>query len=511
MMIKKSIVVLILFLLICIHVTKVTGDVQEDKIIYDRSNHFFAKTNQILNRNLNHENWIEQDKFLSPSGVSNNFGKSVSIFGKYAIVGVYRENNNTGSAYVYKRNGTNWIKQQQLTASDGKIGDCFGYSVSIDGNLAIVGAYGDENGTGSVYVFNNSGTTWVEEEKLMAPDGSVNDWFGYSVSIDGNYVIVGAYGDDDFTGSAYLFENCCAWKIREKMNTSNGLPYFGWSVSVSGDYAIIGAPGAPASNSTGSTYIFQRGDGIRWYEKANWSGENSGQYLGISVSIDGNYAIAGAYGDNEGTGIVYTFQRTGEDWLKGEKLTASDGNKQDYFGVSVTIDGNYTIIGAFDDENSMGSAYVFKCNDTIWTEEQKLIASDGESNDYFGYSLSINGGYIIIGAYGDDNFKGSAYIFMKKGVPNLSFEITGGIGVSAKVTNYGDNDTTNTSVKIHVWGGIFGLVNKSVSEMIDISAGETKSVSTGVFLGLDIINVWVKVNEKHKTTEGLQIFIFTFV
>lgn len=510
-MMKKTIVILVFIFLMSIYIFPGSGILKDNKNIYDRSNQYYSNTKYIISGNLNQTNWTEQCKLLPPSGTDNYFGRSVSIFGKYTIVGVYNENNYTGSAYIFKRNGTSWTEQQKLTASDGEAGDCFGYSVSIYGNFVVIGAYGDENSTGSVYIFNHSGTTWIEEEKLTAPDGSINDRFGSSVSIDGNYVIVGAYGDDDNIGAAYLFENCCAWKIREKMNTSSGLPYFGWSVSVSGDYAIIGAPGTPTSNSSGSAYFFQRGDGTRWYEQAYWTGENIGEYLGISVSIDGSYAIAGAYGDNEGTGLVYTFQLNDENWSKGEKLTASDGEKKDYFGASVSIDGEYTIIGAYGDKNSEGSAYVFKCNDTIWTEEQKLIASDGQSNDFFSYSLSINGGYIVIGAYGDDNFKGSAYIFMKKGVPNLSFEITGGLGVSAVVTNNGDNDSQDISVKIHVWGGIFGMINKSVNEMIDISAGESKSVSTGIFLGLDVINIRVKVNNIHKTDEGLQIFIFTFV
>lgn len=508
---KKKILGLFVFIiLVTLPVFSIVGLFDDNKTNIDLKSKIHTFNDKNIRKRLTLENWTEQDKLLPPSGAGDYFGRSVSISGKYAIIGVYSDNNYTGSVYIFKREDTSWIEQQKLTASDGEASDNFGYSVSIDGNFAIIGAYGDENGTGSVYVFNHSGTTWIEEEKLIAPDGEAGDWFGSSVSIDGNYVIVGAYGDDDFAGAAYMFENCCAWKIREKMNTSSGLPYFGWSVSVSGDYAIIGTPGAPASDSSGSTYIFQR-DGSRWYEQAHWAGENIGEYLGISVSIDGSYALAGAYGHNDGTGLVYTFKRNGENWSKDEKLIALDGNKQDYFGASVSIDGKYTIIGAYGDENSKGSAYVYQFDDNYWTEEQKLIASDGEAGDLFGGSLSIDGGYIIIGAYGDANFKGSAYIFMKKGVPNLSFEITGGLGVRAVVTNNGDNDTENISVKIHVWGGILGLINKTVHEMIDISAGETKSVSTGIFLGLDIIHIKVSVNDKDKTTEGLQIFIFTFV
>ena len=118
----------------------------------------------------------------------------------------------SGSAYIFKRDGTSWSQQQKLTASDGAAGDDFGRSVSISGDYAIIGAYGDDDkgtNSGSAYIFKWNGTGWVQQQKLTASDGAANDWFGHSVSISGDYAIIGADDDDDkgsSSGSAYIFK-----------------------------------------------------------------------------------------------------------------------------------------------------------------------------------------------------------------------------------------------------------------------------------------------------------------
>ncbi|MDH3268698.1 MAG: T9SS type A sorting domain-containing protein, partial [Ignavibacteria bacterium] len=282
---------------------------------------------------------------------------------------------NSGSAYIFRRDGTNWIEEQKLTASDGAEDDDFGGSVSISGDYAIVGAEWDDGGQGSAYIFRRNGTSWIEEQKLTA---------------------------NDF--------------------------YFGGSVSISGDYAIIGAQ----PSSVGSAYIFRR-DGTNWIEEQRITASDgaTGDWFGSSVSISGNYAIVGAYG-NDDAGSAYIYKRDGVNWIEEQKLTASDGEPNDYFGNSVSISEDYAIVGAVYDGNShQGSAYIFRRDGASWIEEQKLTASDGEPNDEFGGSVSISGNYSIAGAEWDDDngeWSGSAYIYSgfvvgveeeKSGVPNF--------------------------------------------------------------------------------------------
>ena len=269
---------------------------------------------------------------------------------------------------MFKRSGTNWVQEDKLTASDGATGDYFGVSVSIDADYAIVGAYKDDSDRGSAYVFKRSGTSWVQENKLTASDGATGDRFGVSVSIDADYAIVGASSDDSAKGSAYVFKRSGTnWVQEDKLTASDGA---------------------------------------------------TGDYFGVSVSIDADYAIVGAYCDDSAKGSAYVFKRGEASWVLENKLTASDGATFDYFGQSVSIDGNYAIVGAKGDNSDRGSAYVFKRSGTNWVQEDKLTASDGATDDGFGQSVSIDGYTTLVGAYGDDSFKGSAYVF-KKPTPDL--------------------------------------------------------------------------------------------
>ena len=259
--------------------------------------------------------WSQQQK-LTASDADNydSFGMSVSISGDYAVVGAYADDDaggSSGSAYIFVRNGTTWTEQEKLTASDAASRDKFGNSVSISGDYAVVGAYTDDDGgssnSGSAYIFVRNGTTWSQQQKLTASDAAAGDQFGNSVSISGDYAVVGAYADDDAggqSGSAYIFvRNGTAWTEQQKLTASDAASsdQFGRSVSISGDYAVVGAhQNAGAGSRSGSAYIFVR-NGTTWteQEKLTASDAASGDYFGSSVSISGDYAVVGAYADND--------------------------------------------------------------------------------------------------------------------------------------------------------------------------------------------------------------------
>jgi hypothetical protein len=386
----------------------------------------------------------EQDKLSASDGYAGDyFGDSVSISGDYAIVGALYEDEkgtNSGSAYIFRLNGSNcchWDQIAKLTASDGAADDKFGTSVSIRGDYAIVGAYGDNDDTGSAYIFKRNATTgaWTQQDNLSASFGAAGDRFGDSVSISGNgdYVIVGADGDDDKgaeSGSAYIFKRITTggWSSQILTASDGGTwDYFGYSVSISGDYAIVGAYGDYGSHVGyyyGSAYIFKRNAATgAWTEQTKLTASDGAMddRFGWSVSISGDYAVIGAPGDDDWSGSAYIFKRDGTTWKQQVKLTASDGAADDKFGRSVSISGDYAIVGALCDDDigaNSGSAYTFE-RDTItgaWTEQRKLTASDGAAEDNFGVSVSINGAYAIVGAYGDDDKggnSGSAYTFGK--------------------------------------------------------------------------------------------------
>lgn len=381
--------------------------------------------------------WPEKNKLLASDGEGGDkFGYSVSISGDYAIVGAFFDDGWTGSAYVFYFDGTSWTQQAKLTASDGAAKDYFGFSVSISGEYAIIGADcgdGNETDSGSAYIFTPNDVdpnNWYQQAKLTASDGAAYDRFGCSVSISGDYAIVGACLDDDngdWSGSAYIFYfDGISWTEQQKLTASDGAAgdKFG-RVSISGDYAIVGADNDDDNGSnSGSAYIFKR-DGISWTEQAKLLASDgaASDYFGLSVSVCGDYAIVGAYFDDDNgddSGSAYIFKRDGASWIEQAKLTASDGAAEDLFGNSVFIGGDYAILGAgCDDDNgtSSGSAYIFKRDGESWTEQAKLTASDGAAGDLFGISVSISGDYVIVGAYGDDDNgggSGSAYVFAQE-------------------------------------------------------------------------------------------------
>jgi hypothetical protein len=361
------------------------------------------------------------------------FGISVSVSGDFAVVGAHCNDDdgaNSGSAYVFAREGDNWIQQSMLVAEDGDEEDRFGWSVSISGDYAIVGAYfNNDNGqeSGSAYIFVRDGDEWTQQAKLNADDADGGDVFGISVSVSGDFAVVGAHCNDDDganSGSAYVFaREGDNWIQQAKLIAEDAAEgdYFGGSVSNSDDLTLVGAYGDDDDgNWSGSAYIFVH-EGNRWTQQAKLTANDAAEsaYFGTSVSIDGDQSIIGSYLNDDGgalSGSAYIFVRDGDNWNQQIKLTADDAAEGDRFGKSVSIDGNCAIVGASatdDNGDYSGSAYIFTIDGNDWTLQAKLNADDATEGDYFGSSVSISGNYSIVGAYGNDDdgdHSGSAYI-----------------------------------------------------------------------------------------------------
>ncbi len=247
----------------------------------------------------------------------------------------------------------NWDQIVKACASDRSADSYYGYSVSISGDYAIVGADGedfDANGlnrkinAGAAYILHNTGDTWVEIQKLVASDRNVFDYFGCSVAISGDYAIVGANMEDedalgsDFrvnSGSAYIFyNNAGTWTETQKLASNDRQfdDYFGSAVAISGNVAIIGSYfedqnliGLDSLPNSGSAYIFTNNFGT-WTQtkKLIASDRSEADYFGYSVAIDGDYAIVGAYAEDENitggetfleSGSAYIFKNTAGNWI----------------------------------------------------------------------------------------------------------------------------------------------------------------------------------------------------
>ena len=388
----------------------------------------------------------DEKLILSSDGAENDFfGQSVSISGDTAIVGAPQDTG-PGSAYVYVRNpATNlWTEQQKLLASDGADGDHFGYSVSVSGDTVIVGAYGnDDSGTnrGSAYIFVRNAGSWTEQKKLLNSNGQVNDWFGLSVSISGDTVVVSAEGEDDGgsqAGAAFVYvRNGTTWTEQQKLLPSDKKTntYFGHSVAISGDTVVIGKYlDSAIAYQAGSAYVFVRNPitGV-WTEQQKLEASdaltsNSGQF-GSSVAISNDTVIIGApfdYPDLDAVvGSAYVYLRSGILWAEQQKLRASDLILGEVFGISVSVSNDTAVVGATgytSSNNYNGASHIFTRSGVTWSE-QHITASDGAINDQYGYSVSVSGDNIIVGANYDDNNgtdSGSAYAYTTVDVIFLS-------------------------------------------------------------------------------------------
>ncbi len=384
--------------------------------------------------------YLEQ-KVITPGLSFEKFGYSVAISGDTALVGAYGQNSERGMVYVFVRTGTIWTLQARLSDDMGAMGDRFGYSVALSGDTALVGSYLDDIGAkvdqGSAFLFTRSGTTWSYGTRLVAQDGEAGDNFGYSVALDGDTALIGAVLDDVGAnveqGSAYAFTGSgTTWAQQAQLTDHNGQAgdNFGNAVALSGETALVAAYNDDVGSNIdqGSASIFTR-SGITWTKRSTLTANDgrADDHLGWSVALSGTTALVGAPVDDVGTqvdqGSAYIFVQNGNLWGQQARLTAADGLAQHYFGVSVALSGYTALVGEYNDlifsNMGQGSAYVFNRSGTVWSQQQKLVASDGAAGDYFGYSVALSGDTLLVGAYsaefGASTDQGAVYVFTCNG------------------------------------------------------------------------------------------------
>jgi hypothetical protein len=331
------------------------------------------------------------------------------------------------------------IQQAHLTAGDGVASDYFGHSVAVSGDTALIGAIWDDVGgnadQGSAYVFVRSGAGWLQQTKLTVPDGAAGDYFGWSVALDGETAVVGARNDAIGTnagqGSAYVFARSgTAWILQAKLTAADGgaNDAFGSSVAVHGDTALVAATGHDVGGRTdqGAAYAFAR-SGASWSQQAELTASDgaAGDFFGCSVALAGDTSLVGAsghdIGGNTNQGAAYVFVRSGTAWSQQARLAAADGAANDAFGSSVAVSGDTAVVGAprhdVGGRADQGAAYVFVRSGAAWGQQAELTASAGAAADVFGTSVALCDDCALAGAprdyLGHSSSPGSAYAFVR--------------------------------------------------------------------------------------------------
>ena len=374
---------------------------------------------------------------IDPDGASS-FGTSVDISGETAVIGAVGGRvgqDLVGAAYVFTRNEPPfWNQHTKLVASDSNGGDKLGFAVAISGTEVIAGAPKHSAGglsSGAAYIYEQKEDgTWIETIKLSDGETASEDQFGISVAISGNFAISGAQQDDDIApnaGAAYVFERSGSlWLQRAKFtaNDAKAGDLFGNTVAISDETVIIGAPGVDdAGPEAGAAYVFIY-SGDEWVQQAKLIADDTSMFdhFGTAVSIHQNTAIIGAHGKDEASvdaGAAYIFVRNGGVWIQQAKLTHQNPVPGDQFGYAVAVYEDNALIGAHRSDATgpdSGAAYIFNRNGATWSEEFQLIPNDSGLGDQFGYAVDLTGGVAIIGAPKEDRSEpdmGAAYIFVE--------------------------------------------------------------------------------------------------
>ena len=421
---------------------------------------------------------IAQQAYLKASNTEANdyFGYSVAVSGDTVVIGAPFEDSNatgvggnqaanssinSGAAYVFTRSGASWRQQAYLKASNTGAGDEFGFTVAVSGDTVVVGAFVEASSatgvggnqtdnslahSGAAYVFTRSGAAWTQQAYLKASNTGANDVFGYSVAVSGNTVVVGALGeasnasgvggtqtDNSSTqsGAAYIFTRSgTTWTQQAylKANNTGASDKFGIAVAVAGDTVVVGAPYEDGSaTDSGAAYVFSR-NGSLWTQQAFLKASNTGasDLFGEAVAVSGDTAVVGAYQeDSNATGVggsqsddsatnsgaAYIFTRNETAWTQQAYLKASNTGGGDQFGDSVAVSGDAVVVGAGrEDSNALqqddsagnsGAAYVFARSGAIWTQQTYLKSSNTGADDLFGSSVAASGNTMVIGAHGE--------------------------------------------------------------------------------------------------------------
>ncbi len=324
-------------------------------------------------------------------------------------------------------------QRTRLQAPDGEAGDRMGNHIAIDGNRMVIGAHSEDHSgftdCGAAYVYVRNGNAWDFEAKLVAAVPKDEAHFGWSVSIDGDYIAVGARTEDEFgsqSGAAYIFRRVgSVWSQQARLIAGDPEEFarFGQAVSIDGDGVLVSA--YRENFQRGYGYVFRR-EGTAWSQEAKLGaafGGAGGDELGYSVCLDGDVAMLGAWQVEDPNlpanhGVVFVHKKINGVWTYQQKLRPADVSEFENFGISVDVQGNTAVIGKWHDierGSNAGAAYIFQYIDNEWVQTQKLTAFDGAPNEEFGIDVGLDGDFIVIGARGDDSFgvqAGSAYVFV---------------------------------------------------------------------------------------------------
>lgn len=365
------------------------------------------------------------------SGLFDDFGSSVALNDDFSLVGAPGNSSQTGEACLFKRSTSDWDFDSCLSfySSNGSTIKQFGYTVALSDTHAMVTAIQQGSGrSGVVFIFKQSGDDWVQEAEIINSDLLANDEFGSAISLSEDYAIIGSQGmGAGHEGAVYIYryDGMNSWDLETTIvpESDNKSAYFGASLDFSDNYLIIGDY-EHGRNKEGYAVIYYVDveDGIWTKQEKLVGGLNTrSSFYAQSVAISNEYAAVGAPQENDpnikknrNSGAVYVYQRSLTHWTPQVKLTAEESVKNELFGSSVAIYDDYLLIGATGNSNNTGVAYLYQLINEYWTQVAILSLVDAASRDFYSDVVALSKDYAVVGAYNkntDLSVNGSAYVY----------------------------------------------------------------------------------------------------
>ncbi|WP_165073424.1 beta strand repeat-containing protein [Paludisphaera rhizosphaerae] len=450
--------------------------------------------------------FVQQSK-VNPSvgGTAVYFGNAVSLSadGKTAAIGARSSSvaSVPGAVYIFSSNGASWGETSRLTVDSSPPADDFGFGYSValsaDGSTLVVGQPDATVGNvqkGAAYVFTLSGSTWSQAAKVTSSDGAAGDMFGFSVSANasGSVFVVGtpyadSAGKTDLGAVYYFGKSGSTWTQASKLtqSTLSASSYYGYAValSASGTTLAVGAPNANVGTNTTQGLVYAYYNGVIKVLTASDAAADSGLGAAVALNDDGSTLLVGAplvdVGGNANQGAAYVFFRSLSNWTQIAKITASDGQAGDEFGLDVSLspDGRRAAVGAAQaavgSNSHQGVVYVFDhLSGVTWTQTARLTASDGAASDHLGQGVAVSATTVLAGApLATVNplqpYQGAAYFFYEAPVLQVTANPTSRTATVGQSTTFTASSTAalNLGAQWQVstdgsnWSNISGATN----------------------------------------------------
>jgi MYXO-CTERM domain-containing protein len=369
--------------------------------------------------------WTQTHRF-GHNASTGGFGVAVAGDLDTVIVGASAEEGAKGRAYVYEWNGSTWSETAQLVASDRQGGDYYGVSVAIDADTAVVGATSEDDGgqgAGAAYVYERSAGAWSQAAKLTASNASAADSFGRRVTVDGARLAVTApkqgYFNFDQGGAAYLFEQTGSGWVEQQIVTSldrNTVDRFGSGLALSGASLLIGASQHDEVGSdSGAGYLFDH-DGTGWSQTDELlppTGERHNVYSG-GIDISGDTVIVGSRHDSKRdyhAGAAHAYEHDGSSWGPNTRIDDGSGGTDHRFGSATAVDADIMAIGQPTAQSYVrGTVFLYeRTSNGAWSQSGSINGDDVEA-DRFGMALDLELRRLAVGAPWDAD-GGAVYVF----------------------------------------------------------------------------------------------------